>query len=170
MAELTESDPEMDLDLSANLVHALTWTTAEKRREASAFGDPQLLEETLQAATMLDYLVVHRLADEAVVATYVVEASIPYTVRYEYREGDDRAECVAAFAKSALWSDARSKIQAKLATATGGTVTIDRFRLPPGLGPAPLDPAGPQNTGNICLLYTSPSPRDQRGSRMPSSA
>ena len=26
------------------------------------------------------------------------------------------------------------------------------------------------NTSNICLLYTSPSPRDQRGSRMPSSA
>ena len=24
--------------------------------------------------------------------------------------------------------------------------------------------------GTICLLYTSPSPRDQRGSRMPSSA
>ena len=24
--------------------------------------------------------------------------------------------------------------------------------------------------GNNCLLYTSPSPRDQRGSRMPSSA
>ena len=24
--------------------------------------------------------------------------------------------------------------------------------------------------GNSCLLYTSPSPRDQRGSRMPSSA
>ena len=24
--------------------------------------------------------------------------------------------------------------------------------------------------GNTCLLYTSPSPRDQRGSRMPSSA
>ena len=27
--------------------------------------------------------------------------------------------------------------------------------------------AGP---GGYCLLYTSPSPRDQRGSRMPSSA
>ena len=26
------------------------------------------------------------------------------------------------------------------------------------------------NIGCICLLYTSPSPRDQRGSRMPSSA
>ena len=26
------------------------------------------------------------------------------------------------------------------------------------------------NIRNTCLLYTSPSPRDQRGSRMPSSA
>ena len=26
------------------------------------------------------------------------------------------------------------------------------------------------NAFNVCLLYTSPSPRDQRGSRMPSSA
>ena len=26
------------------------------------------------------------------------------------------------------------------------------------------------DAGNPCLLYTSPSPRDQRGSRMPSSA
>ena len=28
----------------------------------------------------------------------------------------------------------------------------------------------PSHPGQICLLYTSPSPRDQRGSRMPSSA
>ena len=28
----------------------------------------------------------------------------------------------------------------------------------------------PHNMGSSCLLYTSPSPRDQRGSRMPSSA
>ena len=28
----------------------------------------------------------------------------------------------------------------------------------------------PQSMGGACLLYTSPSPRDQRGSRMPSSA
>ena len=28
----------------------------------------------------------------------------------------------------------------------------------------------PQHYGSNCLLYTSPSPRDQRGSRMPSSA
>ena len=28
----------------------------------------------------------------------------------------------------------------------------------------------PYLKGGVCLLYTSPSPRDQRGSRMPSSA
>ena len=33
---------------------------------------------------------------------------------------------------------------------------------------APLIPGGTRL--NLCLLYTSPSPRDQRGSRMPSSA
>ena len=30
--------------------------------------------------------------------------------------------------------------------------------------------SGKSTLSNICLLYTSPSPRDQRGSRMPSSA
>ena len=30
--------------------------------------------------------------------------------------------------------------------------------------------AGANNVTPTCLLYTSPSPRDQRGSRMPSSA
>ena len=29
---------------------------------------------------------------------------------------------------------------------------------------------GPSEWSERCLLYTSPSPRDQRGSRMPSSA
>ena len=31
-------------------------------------------------------------------------------------------------------------------------------------------PAQAQAQEDLCLLYTSPSPRDQRGSRMPSSA
>ena len=30
--------------------------------------------------------------------------------------------------------------------------------------------SGHSTLGRFCLLYTSPSPRDQRGSRMPSSA
>ena len=33
-----------------------------------------------------------------------------------------------------------------------------------------LKPGGTIVEGTSCLLYTSPSPRDQRGSRMPSSA
>ena len=33
-----------------------------------------------------------------------------------------------------------------------------------------LEEAESLTRGNTCLLYTSPSPRDQRGSRMPSSA
>ena len=32
------------------------------------------------------------------------------------------------------------------------------------------EPLTAHDHGGICLLYTSPSPRDQRGSRMPSSA
>ena len=33
-----------------------------------------------------------------------------------------------------------------------------------------INPENSISEGNFCLLYTSPSPRDQRGSRMPSSA
>ena len=47
----------------------------------------------------------------------------------------------------------------------------------PDVTPTPLIDAdatvnGTEDSGSIvtCLLYTSPSPRDQRGSRMPSSA
>ena len=36
--------------------------------------------------------------------------------------------------------------------------------------PGELDAVLMVNDNNPCLLYTSPSPRDQRGSRMPSSA
>ena len=44
----------------------------------------------------------------------------------------------------------------------------DRVQIREALGLD--DPIFTQYTRFICLLYTSPSPRDQRGSRMPSSA
>ena len=44
------------------------------------------------------------------------------------------------------------------------SVAEQRLRLPP------QGQAGAHELGEFCLLYTSPSPRDQRGSRMPSSA
>ena len=37
-------------------------------------------------------------------------------------------------------------------------------------GAVTIGPGGSDADVHICLLYTSPSPRDQRGSRMPSSA
>ena len=50
--------------------------------------------------------------------------------------------------------------------ATDGDGTIARATMD---GPGQIPPS-PQPAPNSCLLYTSPSPRDQRGSRMPSSA
>ena len=49
------------------------------------------------------------------------------------------------------------------ARARGGSVTVH-----PVVALGKLELEDQRNQG--CLLYTSPSPRDQRGSRMPSSA
>ena len=42
--------------------------------------------------------------------------------------------------------------------------------IPPIIQIAIFGYAATMNVTRVCLLYTSPSPRDQRGSRMPSSA
>ena len=58
-------------------------------------------------------------------------------------------------------------------------VDIDNQRISLGMKQLTQDPwedidrlykLGDVIKGKVCLLYTSPSPRDQRGSRMPSSA
>ena len=50
--------------------------------------------------------------------------------------------------------------------ADAGFEPVDNARIMQGFVEASnVDPIG-----QLCLLYTSPSPRDQRGSRMPSSA
>ena len=53
-----------------------------------------------------------------------------------------------------------------LGAGTVGVVVLERF---PALVAAERLAVGDVLVG-LCLLYTSPSPRDQRGSRMPSSA
>ena len=93
--------------------------------------------------------------------------------------GHAHPELSAALAEQAgqLWaltpSYANETRAAYLAELTGS--------LPPSLDRAFLSNSGTEaveaalkiarwSTGRTCLLYTSPSPRDQRGSRMPSSA
>ena len=52
----------------------------------------------------------------------------------------------------------------------GGTAQLDSKTGVPSRGQRVLLTQRMTFHANICLLYTSPSPRDQRGSRMPSSA
>ena len=49
-------------------------------------------------------------------------------------------------------------------------ITIALVLIPQSMAYAQLAGLPPQMGLYACLLYTSPSPRDQRGSRMPSSA
>ena len=84
-----------------------------------------------------------------------------------------------------VWLPAPAVIDVSVAaTYTNGSVFESGTNLPPvntGNGlteiPQTISQDGPDCDGNLdlsvmnaCLLYTSPSPRDQRGSRMPSSA
>ena len=63
-------------------------------------------------------------------------------------------------------SDVSGKeLEALLDAADRHGVTVRRAPRPTA-----LDPTAPERQRPDCLLYTSPSPRDQRGSRMPSSA
>ena len=65
----------------------------------------------------------------------------------------------------------------KVTAVSGLDLTVDRAQLATTavLHPASsqimlIEPSTSSPINNSCLLYTSPSPRDQRGSRMPSSA
>ena len=67
--------------------------------------------------------------------------------------------------------DQKNKLQAEIDEKTAGlrdaVKHVDKESLLFSVLTAAL---GPKSKPKSCLLYTSPSPRDQRGSRMPSSA
>ena len=54
--------------------------------------------------------------------------------------------------------------------ATSAAVHAEQYVNPGKTGQVLLFPFYNADNGNSCLLYTSPSPRDKRQSRMPSSA
>ena len=62
-------------------------------------------------------------------------------------------------------------LRGKVAVITGGNGGIGLgFARAVAAAGADVSIWGTNADKNACLLYTSPSPRDQRGSRMPSSA
>ena len=60
------------------------------------------------------------------------------------------------------------KINGAKKFATAPAVVLSLWRIANRVWRRRIAPEKAQR--NVCLLYTSPSPRDQRGSRMPSSA
>ena len=95
------------------------------------------------------------------------------------------AQRCAAFEEATRASRRLGWVLGVLASAAGTELLLAR-REPRGLEPllellaeglasegralAPARAPLPRLAPSVCLLYTSPSPRDQRGSRMPSSA
>ena len=81
---------------------------------------------------------------------------------------------------TAAYTDALDSIESVSSTATAevanvnddptGSVTISGTVAEDSVLTAANTLADDDGMGTVCLLYTSPSPRDQRGSRMPSSA
>ena len=71
----------------------------------------------------------------------------------------------ATFNYSAASYCTNDVLQTPTITGTAG----GSFTVVPATG-LTVDPATGEFDPSTCLLYTSPSPRDQRGSRMPSSA
>ena len=82
-------------------------------------------------------------------------------------EGDEEEETVRDERRS------RSKMEASSSSSSSRTTrkNAQRSRISTSKSTSPSSPSAKEGTQiNHCLLYTSPSPRDQRGSRMPSSA
>ena len=71
---------------------------------------------------------------------------------------------VAMFVTNPCTHDARVMKEASTLAGSGYDVRVY------ALSNAYNEPGVFEQDGYVCLLYTSPSPRDQRGSRMPSSA
>ena len=83
--------------------------------------------------------------------------------------------------KRARQNDVAARLRGKITPAVPDSVILEDRTVPGRTHPIPVliqRPKGLPNPapvlvwahGGACLLYTSPSPRDQRGSRMPSSA
>ena len=81
---------------------------------------------------------------------------------------EQREKRAEAYAAKRAYEEARQHLDA-LAQKVFERALLDEDEMPPEAPYLEAVEAGVKHHLN-CLLYTSPSPRDQRGSRMPSSA
>ena len=80
---------------------------------------------------------------------------------------------ICYLARLKIDEDKAQKIENDLETIIemiGGLQAFDTENIQPLYSPLEKTASMHDDIENSCLLYTSPSPRDQRGSRMPSSA
>lgn len=145
--ELAGEKSAFDLLLNNNLSTALYWA-----ENPPSGGNPAFMEQTFSAALQARYLVVHRvdeaklpkavsgetfvggdvpvegfvfdLESEKLVAAYQFVARPADAVDYEVRKNESETERLEAGARSTVWTDARTKLAAKLAETTGGRVEI----------------------------------------------
>ena len=107
-----------------------------------------------------------KLADEA--ARSLSHTLLMFDAFYDVKEkadaGNKHAEKVVQSWADAEWFTTKEAVQEK--------VTVTVFMVPGETNTDDLSPAPDawSRPDIPCLLYTSPSPRDQRGARMPSSA
>ena len=124
---------------------------------------------------------------------FVIVALVWVVSRFSSSETDQRPQFAAA-TPGEVWSmrspSTFARSEGNLVVHNGGVFhfngftpqlqiqnTVERYDIAAGswstvaeTNDAPGFPTAVTHNGLICLLYTSPSPRDQRGSRMPSSA
>ena len=129
------------------------WLDGINTAELDDIGRAGLRAEKLGFVFQSFHLLAHRTAVENVMLSEI------------HRRGggrDRRSRAIAALERVGLGH----RLEAYPTTLSGGEQ--QRVAIARALVGAPY--GAPTSARAICLLYTSPSPRDQRGSRMPSSA
>ena len=94
-------------------------------------------------------------------------APLPFDARAELAASKTGQQACYGREVTRLSKAHRRKYRTATMRAIWGT---RRKRRSPALVLAPLAPGHRMDPDQVCLLYTSPSPRDKRQSRMPSSA
>jgi hypothetical protein len=145
-----KANKQLDLLLSNSLVRALQWSGDKNGMKESALKNSatDLTTQTFEQSLQVKYLGVARitsykpvtpvdektfgggqadldgflvdLKSKEVVCAFSVSSQVQKQVPYQYKEGDDRTQKLAAAATSTLWANARTAFIASLNEKCGG--------------------------------------------------